>query len=150
MTLYFPDSTAELRPRSKLCMASDVGHDEADIEALGGRLNARSHAPLAAPGLGTVTRLGIAGDHWNPRLGAANPHIVSIQFHQAVEQLVARQTKDVVHVVGLAPRHHLRAPMMTVAADGQTGLRRMLAGPVDQAAHMVADFSAGRRRGGPY
>ena len=69
--------------------AGDVGDDEADIEALGRRLDARGHASLAVPGLGAVTRLGIAAQRHDLFLSAANSHIIGDLFDQAVEDFVA-------------------------------------------------------------
>ncbi len=109
----------------------------------------RRDAPFAAPRLGAVAGFGIAADHRRLRLGAANPHIVGVRFHQAVEDFIARQAKDVIHAIGLAPRHHLGTAVMTVASDGQPGVGPMLSDTADQAAQMVADFYTGRRCAGP-
>ena len=87
----------------------DVGDDEADIEALGRRLDARGHASLTVPGLGAVTRLGIAAQRHDLFLRAASSHIIGGLFDQAVEDFVAGQAEDVIDAIGLAKHHHLGA-----------------------------------------
>ena len=109
----------------------DVGDDEADIEAFGGGLDARSHASLAVPGFGAVASLGIAAQRLNLFLGSANPDIIGGLLDQSVEDFVAGQAENVIDPVGLAERHHFRAAVMAVAADGQPRMWPMLPDPAD-------------------
>ena len=72
----------------------DVGDDEADIEAFGGGLDARSHASWAVPGFGAVASLGIAAQRLNLFLGSANPDIIGGLLDQSVEVLCYRASRE--------------------------------------------------------
>lgn len=76
---------------------------------------------------------------------AAHAHRIGHRFDQTVEHSVAGQAKDVVDTIGLAPRHHLGAAVMAVAANGQPRVWPMAA----HTAQMAADFRPRRCRAGP-
>ena len=120
----------------------EVGDDIANVQSQCAGLDACGDAPRAVPRPGAVTGLGIAAHHWRLAFGTAHPHIVGRWLDQAVQHGVARQAKDIIDAVGLAPRHHVRATVVAVAADSQPRVRPMAADPAHQAAQMVADFHA--------
>jgi hypothetical protein len=73
------------------------------------------------------------------------PHRVGERFHHLLEHDVAGQTEDVVQAVGLAPRHHLMAAVMTIATDGDARVRPVAADTPHHAPQMAADLLAARR-----
>ncbi len=122
--------------------APQVGHDVADVQSLRAGLDPRRHAPLASPGLGAVAGLGVAAHHHGLSFGATHPDIVGSGLDQPAQHGVAGQAEDVVHVVGLAPRHHLGTAVVTIAADGQPRGRPMAADAAHQATQMAAHFAS--------
>ena len=63
-------------------------------------------------------------------------------------QQSAGQTKDEIDAVFFAPRHHLWAAVMAIAADGDVRLRPVFADAMHEAAQMAAYlFARGRLAG---
>ena len=102
----------------------------------------RGDAALTLPGFGAVAGLSIATHHRRLALGVAHPDIVGGRFHLPVQHGIARQAEDVVDVIGLAPCHHLRAPVVTVTTDGQSGCGPMRTDAAHQAPQMATHFAA--------
>ena len=118
-----------------------------------GRLDAGRDTALAGPGSGAVAELGVAAQRGGFADGPPRSGFIGNRFDQTMQRRVARQTQDVAHRVGLAPRHHLGAAIVTIAADAQPGVRPVLADPVladaaYQATQMIADFGARGRCAG--
>src|SRR3954453_22967523 len=84
--------------------APDVGHDVADVQSVAARLDARTHAALAFPGLGPTGDLGVAPPKRSLPLGVARPHIVCALPDLPIQHIVAAEAEDVVDAVGLTPR----------------------------------------------
>src|SRR6202012_3373794 len=79
------------------------------------------------------------------RRSTLRPHRIGERLHHLIEHRVARQTEDVVQVVGLAPRHHLAAAIVAVAADGDAGVRPVTADAPHHAPQMATALLAARR-----
>lgn len=74
--------------------AWDVGDGVANIEPSGCGFDARYDTMLAAPGLGTVTRFGIAAHDARLLFRPPHPHIIGRRLDQAVQHGVAGQAED--------------------------------------------------------
>src|SRR5580700_10992497 len=109
----------------------DAGHDEADVEALGGGLDPSASAAVGVPGFRLVACLGKAPQAWLLVERAASANLVGRRVDQPVEHGVAGQTEDEVDAILVAPLHALRAAVMTVASDRDTGLRPVPADATD-------------------
>src|ERR1700722_9375099 len=79
------------------------------------------------------------------RFSTLRAHRVGERFHHLLEHDVAGQTEDVAQAVGLAPRHHLMAAVMTIATNGDARVRPVAADTPHHAPHMAADLLAARR-----
>src|SRR5947207_11055169 len=126
----------------------DAGHDEADIEALGGGLDPSAGAAVGVPGFRLIARLGEATQAGLLVERAAGANVVGGLIDQPVEHGVAGQTEDEVDRVLVAPLHDLGAAVMAVAADRDPGLRPVPPEATDQAAQVTADVAARGRLAG--
>src|ERR1700720_4136984 len=120
----------------------DAGHDEADVEALGGGLDPSAGAAVGVPGFRLVAGLGKAAQARLLVERATGANVVGCLIDQPVEHGVARQTEDEVDAILVAPLHDLRAAVMTVAADGDARRRPVLSYAADQPAQVTADLDA--------
>src|SRR5665213_1306917 len=124
MQLVSLDQVFRLAPRAvdffveRFGQAGQVGHDEAAVDALSGRLDTGDHSALRDPGLGGVAELGIAA---HLALGgcieAIQANLLGLCRHAAQQYLVAGQAEDVADPIALAPRHTLRPAVVAVAPD---------------------------------
>src|SRR3954452_6423588 len=110
----------------------DAGDDEADIEALCGGLDPGTGAPVDMPGFRLVACLGEAAQAGLLLERAAGANVVGRRIDQPIEHSIAGQTEDEVDAILVAPLHDLRAAVMTVAADGDAGLRPVPANAIDK------------------
>src|SRR5215216_741072 len=94
------------------------------------------------PGFRLVACLGEAAQAGLLVERAAGANVVGRRIDQPVEHGVAGQTEDEVDAILVAPLHDLRAAVMTVAADGDAGLRPVLSYSADQPAQVTADLDA--------
>ena len=124
------DGFVDLLGRSGL----EAGNDEADVEALGGGLDAGTGAALGVPRFGAVAGFGEAAQAGLLIERPAGADVVGDFIDRAVEHGVAGQAKDEVEPVLLAPFHDLGAAVMAVAADGDAGQRPVPADAADEAA----------------
>src|SRR6185437_7010562 len=72
--------------------------------------------------------------------GAKYPDIVGSDLDKAAQHGIAWQAEYIIHFVDLAPRHHLRTAIVTIATDGETRGRPMAADATHQTTQMTADF----------
>jgi hypothetical protein len=111
----------------------------------------RSVLPRAgrSPRFGAIAGFGVAAHDLRLGFGAAHPDIVGGDLDQTAQHGVARQTEDEVHVIGLAPRHHLGTAIVSITTDGQPRGRPMTADASYKTAQMAADFVSRRCLAGP-
>src|SRR4029077_5823575 len=105
----------------------DAGGDEADIEPLSGGFDAGTDTALLIPGLGLIAGLGEAAQGGFLFERTAGADVVGDFVDQAVEDDVAGQSEDEANAVFFAPRHHLLATVMAIAANGDVRLRPVFA-----------------------
>src|ERR1700746_1042365 len=79
---------------------------------------------------------------------AAGADVVGGLLDGIGEHWIAGQTKDEIDAVFFAPRHHLWAAVMPVAADRDVGRRPMPADAADEPAQMAAHLLTRRRLAG--
>src|SRR5580700_7622729 len=108
-----------------------AGHDKADVEALSSGLDPSAGAAVGVRGFRLVARLGKAAQAGLLVERAASANVVGGLIDQPVEYGVAGQTEDEVDAILVAPLHDLRAAVMTVASDRDTGLRPVPADATD-------------------
>src|SRR6266403_1374299 len=126
----------------------DAGDDEADVEALCGGLDPGAGEAVSVPGFRPIACLGEAAQAGLLVERAAGANVVRGLIDQPVEHAVAREAKDEVEVVLVAPFHDLRAAVMTVASDRDPGLRPVPADATDETAQVTADLDARGRLAG--
>src|ERR1700704_4033615 len=122
----------------------DAGDDEADVEALCGGLDPGAGAAVSVPGFRPIACRGEAAQAGLLVERAAGANVVRGLIDQPVEHAVAREAKDEVEVVLVAPFHDLRTAVMTVASDRDPGLRPVPADATDETAQVTADLDAPR------
>jgi hypothetical protein len=127
----------------------DAGDDEADIEPLSGGFDAGTDTALLIPGLGLIAGLGEAAQGGFLFERTAGADVVGDFVDQAVEDDVAGQSEDEANAVFFAPRHHLLATVMAIAANGDVRLRPVFADAADEAAQMAAHLLARGCLAGP-
>src|ERR1043166_6452880 len=120
----------------------DAGHDEADVEALGGGLDPGTTAAVGVPGFRLVTCLGEAAQAGLLVERPAGANVVGHRIDQPVEHGVAGQTEDEVDAILIAPLHDLWASVMAIASDRNARLRPMPADAIDETAQVTADLGA--------
>ena len=118
----------------------ETGDNEADIEPPRCGLDAGAGATLLVPGLGLITGLCETAQAGFIIECAAGADVIGGLFDGVSEECIAGQTKDEVDAVFFAPRHHLRAAVMPVAADRDVGRGPMPADPADEPTQMAAHF----------
>src|SRR4030081_2535983 len=126
----------------------DAGDDEADVEALCGGLDPGAGAAVSVPGFRPIACLGEAAQAGLLVERAAGANVVGGLIDQPVEHAVAREAKDEVEVVLVAPFQNLRAAVMTVASDRDPGLRPVPADATDETAQVTAGLDARGRLAG--
>src|SRR6266404_5550920 len=112
----------------------EAGDDKANVEPLCRRFDAGAGAALALPRLGLVAGLGEAAQGGLLVEGTAGADVVGGRLDGTSQYRIAGQTEDEIDAVFFAPRHHLRAAVMAVAANGQVGVRPVFAEAADEAA----------------
>src|SRR5438552_1295550 len=122
------------RPRRLRPRRHQGGRGAADVEALGGGLDARNGAAVGVPGFRLVAGLSKAAQARLLVERAAGANVVGRLIDQPVEHGVAGQTEDEVDPVLVAPLHHFGAAIMAVAANGDPGLWPVPANATDEAA----------------
>ena len=90
--------------------------------------------------LAAIAGLSVAAHHRRLGFGATHPDIVGGGLDQAAQHGVAGQAEHIIHIVGLAPRHHFGAAIVAVATDRQPRGRPMAADATHQATQMTANF----------
>src|SRR5689334_6638355 len=123
----------------------ETGDDEADIEPLLCGLDPGAGATVLVPRLGLITGLGETAQAGFMIECAAGADVVGGRLDGIVEDRIAGQTEDEIDAVFFAPRHHLRAAVMPVAADRNVGRGPMPADAADEPTQMAAHLLTGRR-----